>query len=307
MYSLVIPIYKNEGSIPDLISVLQKLNSDLDNQLEVVFVIDGSPDKCYALLAEALPKLNLKSQLITLSRNFGSFAAVRVGLENATGSYFAIMAADLQEPPELVLNFFRSLSANSADVIIGTRSGRQDPFFSRLAAHIFWRFYQKFVVPEMPTGGIDMFACNLKFRTQLLQLEESHSSLIGLIFWLGFKREQVSYERKARKYGKSSWTFRKKFRYMMDSIFAFSDLPIKMLMLLGGIGFSLSIVLGIVVFIGKMLHYFNVPGYASTVLTVLALGSINILGLGLVGSYAWRAYENTKARPLAVVMSKESF
>jgi len=106
-YSLVIPVYKNEESIPSLLEAIEKLNRDLDGQLEAVFVVDGSPDQSYALLKTHLPACQFQSKLLLLSRNFGSYAAIRAGLQAATGSYFAVMAADLQEPPVLVLEFLK--------------------------------------------------------------------------------------------------------------------------------------------------------------------------------------------------------
>src|SRR5664280_841602 len=117
MYSLVIPVFRNEESLPDLLVALADLNRRLTGSLEVVFVVDGSPDRSFSLLAERLPASGLRSKLLLLSRNFGSFAAIRAGLAAASGEYFAVMAADLQEPPELVERFFSILSAREADVV----------------------------------------------------------------------------------------------------------------------------------------------------------------------------------------------
>src|SRR5262245_55943073 len=145
MYSLIIPIYKNAESLPELLGVVTSLNKQLNAKLEIIFVIDGSPDNSYMFLNEELPKTGLNSKIIVLSRNFGSFAAIREGLAIAKGDYFAVMAADLQEPPELVLKFFRLLTEGKVDVVFGTREQRDDPFFSRLAAIFFWYCYRKFV------------------------------------------------------------------------------------------------------------------------------------------------------------------
>ncbi len=139
------------------------------------------------------------------------------------------MAADMQEPPELLIAFFQALANDECDVAIGTRSGREDPLFSRLASEFSGAFTGVLVVQDMPAGGVDIFGCNRQFRDQLLQLEESRSSLIALIFWLGFRRKFVNYKRKERQQGKSAWTLRKKIDYMMDSIFAFTDYPIRLL------------------------------------------------------------------------------
>jgi glycosyltransferase involved in cell wall biosynthesis len=303
-YSIVIPVYKNEASIPRLLQVLTNINQELSGQLEVVFVVDGSPDQSYALLRDAIDKLNFPSQLLAHSRNFGSFPAIRTGLMAARGKYFGVMAADLQEPPELLVAFFMALDADECDVAIGTRVGRNDPLMSRLASSIFWGIYRRLVVKDMPKGGVDVFGCNRQFRDHLLQLEESRSSLIALIFWLGFRRKIVGYERQLRQEGKSAWTLSKKMDYMMDSVFAFTDYPIRLLIRLGAIGSILSILLGTTVLIARLLGEIEVPGYAATMITVLFLDAINLFGLGLVGTYAWRGYENSKQRPLAVVATR---
>lgn len=304
-YSVIIPVYMNEESIPRLLHALGAMSRELGGGMEVVFVVDGSPDRSFVLLREALRGLEFPAQLLAHSRNFGSFPAIRTGLGVARGDYFGVMAADLQEPPELLVAFFRALAADECDVAIGTRSGRNDPFMSRLASRIFWSLYRRMVVPEMPEGGVDVFGCNRIFRDQLLNLEESRSSLIALIFWLGFRRKLVGYERLLRQEGKSAWTLRKKVDYMMDSIFAFTDYPIRLLIRLGAIGSFVSIVIGAVVLVAKLSGAIDVPGYAATMIAVLALGALNMLGLGLIGSYAWRGYENSKQRPLAVVAAMQ--
>jgi polyisoprenyl-phosphate glycosyltransferase len=303
-YSVIIPVYKNEGSISRLIDVLSEMNKSLNNEMEVVFVVDGSPDKSFELLKNAIEQLDFPAQLLAHSRNFGSFAAIRTGLIAARGEYFGVMAADLQEPPELLVTFFKSLSADECDVAVGTREGRKDPFLSRMASSIFWGVYRRLVVPEMPEGGVDVFGCNRQFRDQLVQLEESRSSLIALIFWLGFRRKLVGYERHVRQEGKSAWTLKKKIDYMMDSIFSFTDLPIRLLIKIGSIGTILAVTMALLVLVAKLVGVLEVPGYATTVLVVLIFGALNLLGIGLVGTYAWRAYENSKQRPLAVVAIK---
>jgi len=303
-YSLIVPVYKNETTIAALVAAVRGLNDAVAGRLEAVFVVDGSPDNSYGLLREALDALPFPAQLLAHSRNFGSFPAIRTGLAAARGEHFAVMAADLQEPPELMVEFFKSLTADECDVVVGTRSGRQDPFFSRIASQVFWGIYRRYVVKDIPSGGVDIFGCNRAFRDQLLNLEESRSSLIALIFWLGFRRKFVSYERRLRTDGKSGWTFRKKLDYMLDSFFAFTDYPIRLLTRIGLIGSLISAFIGIVVLLARMLGQITVPGYAATMLAVLFLGALNLLGLGVVGTYAWRAYENSKARPLAIVATR---
>lgn len=305
--SLIIPVYKNELNIPGLLEAIRNMHQELSHDLEVVFVVDGSPDRSYEILKQNLKDETYSSKLVLLSRNFGSFPAIRTGLQVATGNYFAVMAADLQEPPELAIEFFRTLAQEPYDVAIGTRDGRNDPFFSQVASSVFWKFYKRFVVTDMPTGGIDVFGCNRAFRDSLLKLDESHSSLIAQIFWLGFRRKQVYYKRMERQLGVSAWTFKKKVNYMMDSIFSFTDLPIKLLTRVGGFGIVVFGILGLITFISKMAGFITEPGYTAMFLAVGFFGAINLFGLGIIGSYAWRAYENTKSRPLSICLSVENF
>lgn len=307
MLSLIIPVYRNEASIPELLAELQGLHQALAGALKVVFVVDGSPDRCHELLRTLLPRTGLDATLVLLTRNFGAFAAVRMGLQQARGDTFAVMAADLQEPPELVLRMQAVLAEGQADVVVAERSGRHDPFWQRWQAALFWSLYRRYVVPEMPPGGVDIFACNRAFRDALLDLGESRSSLIAQIFWLGFRRASVPYERQPRRHGQSAWTWRKKLAYLADSVFAFTDLPVRLLTRVGALGLLVAAVLGVVVLFGKLSGLIGVPGYAMTLIAILFFGALNLLSLGIVGTYAWRAYENTKQRPQAIALRVDRF
>jgi polyisoprenyl-phosphate glycosyltransferase len=306
-YSLIVPVYKNEASISRLVQVVAEVDRELDGLLEAVFVVDGSPDESFVKLREALPAQDFSGKLLVHSRNFGSFPAIRTGLAAASGRFFGVMAADLQEPPSLLIAMFRALEADECDVVLGARISRADPWPSRLAASLFWWIYRRLVVRDMPRGGVDIFACNNTFRLQLLGLEESRSSLVALIFWLGFRRKLIEYDRLPRQEGKSAWTFKRKLGYLSDSVFAFTDLPIRLLLSIGFVAVGTSFFLGLAILVARVSGWIAVPGYAATMLAVLFFGALNILGLGLVGAYVWRAYENSKQRPLAVVAMKLDF
>jgi len=307
MYSLILPVYGNEGSIPELIESIAKLASRLDVRFEAVFVVDASPDASYARLREALPNAGFQSQLLLHARNFGSFAAIRSGLAAARGEFLAVMAADLQEPIELIEGFFRTLRQSEADVVVGTRTGRTDPFLTRIASSLFWWTYRKLVQPEIPRGGVDVFGCTRAFRDQLLALGEANTSMVGQIYWLGFRRKDIPYQRLPRRHGRSAWSLSRKLKYLMDSLFAFSDLPIRLLIATGGLGMTAAIALGVIVAAARLAGMVDVPGYAMTILAVLFFGGLNAFGLGIIGAYTWRAYENTKQRPLAIVRHAEEF
>lgn len=306
-YSLVIPVYRNEGSIPDLVAAVQRMDAALDRGLEAVFVVDGSPDRSAELLQQLVPQSGVAAQLILLSRNFGSFAAIRAGFSAARGRYLAVMAADLQEPESLVLDFFQALEHEPVDVAIGLRTGRSDPLLSRMGSATFWALYRRFVQPEIPPGGVDVFACNDAVRNELLKLDESNSSLVGQLLWVGFRRKLIPYRRLPRRHGRSAWSFSRKLKYLVDSLYAFSDLPIRVLTWVGIAGLAMSMLLTLVVLVAKLRGDIPIPGYAATVLTVIFFAALNAFGLGVIGGYTWRAYENTKRRPHAIVLMKTSF
>jgi len=309
--SIVIPVFRNAESLPEVLDVLsdisERVHRDFGQPLEVVFVVDGSPDDSHAILERRLPEATYQARLLLHSRNYGSFAAIRTGLAAAVGDYFAVMAADLQEPSDLPVRFMERLAVGQCDVVVGCRERRSDPPVSRALSNLFWRSYKRLIIPDIPASGVDVFGCNRVFRDKLLELDERNTSLIGLIFWLGFKREEISYVRLSRKHGRSAWTLRKKVDYFLDSVFSFTDLPIRLLTGFGLLGMILATLLGVVVVFAKLSGEVAVPGYAATVLTIIFFGGLNSLGLGIVGAYAWRTFENTKGRPLAVVMNSQTF
>ncbi len=307
MLSLVIPVYRNEDSLLELLGAVQALCRATNGDFEAVFVVDGSPDRCVDLLTDALSAAAFSAQLVVLSRNFGSFAAITAGLAHARGFFFAVMTADLQEPPELMLEFLNLLQSGRYDVVVGIRRSRTDGLLTNFFSNLFWRLYRALVQREMPRGGVDVFACNRFFRDQLLKLSEHNTSLVGLICWLGFRRGDVLYDRRPRRLGRSAWSFARKVRYVLDSAFAFSDLPVRLLSLIGLTGMISSVTLGAVVLGARLRGDNAVPGYAATVIAIMFFGGLNSLGLGLIGEYLWRAFENTKQRPTYVVAKRLDF
>lgn len=307
MLSLVIPVYNNEENLPRLFAELTALSSRLGDDLEVLFVVDGSPDGSLEGLRARLPAWPVPAQLIELSRNFGSFAAIAAGLQHASGEYLAVIAADLQEPPELVLDFHRILAAGDADVVLGLRTGRGDPWWSRWLAEGFWRLYRRYVIRDLPRGGVDVFGCTRQVRDRLLELKEVNTNLIALVFWLGFRRAFVPYERRPRLEGRSGWTFGRKLRYAVDSIFSFTDLPIRALMLLGLGGTAFAVAAGITVFVMWALGRIPVLGYTPLMLVITFFGGLTALGFGIVGQYLWLSLQNARGRPNFIVKSSTSF
>lgn len=302
--SIIVPLYKSEANLPLLFSELERVAGLAPVAVEVVFVDDGSPDRCGPIVEEKLTGWPMQAQLIRLSRNFGSFAAITAGLRDANGDYCAVLAADLQEPPELALEFLHRMRTGEADVVFGQRAGREDPALSRLASRAFWGLYRRLVNPDIPSGGVDVFGCSRKVRDQICSIKEVETSLIALLFWVGFKRAFVPYQRRRRDQGESAWTLRKKMRYLMNSIFSFTDLPIRVLLGAGVAGIALATLGALTVLAAKVSGKIAVPGYAATVLTIFFFGGLTSAGLGIVGQYLWLCLQNTWGRPLFIVASK---
>lgn len=307
MLSVIIPVYRNEENLPRLFEELERLAARVSDAFEIVFVVDGSPDRSLPIIRERLATWHIRTQLVELSRNFGSFAAIGAGLRVAEGDYCAVLTADLQEPPELVLTFHKLLTSGAADVAFGHRQGRADPWWSRVWSDAFWALYRRFVVPDMPKGGIDVFGCTRQVRDHLMDMKEINTNLIALLLWLGFRRTFVPYKRRARLEGRSAWTFGRKLRYAFDSVFNFTDLPIRLLLGLGAAATVVAVIASIAVFAGWWLGRVPILGYTPLMLAIALFGGVTALGLGIVGQYLWLSLQNTRNRPPFVVATSEAF
>jgi glycosyltransferase involved in cell wall biosynthesis len=251
--------------------------------------------------------MSLRSQLLLLTRNFGAFNAIAAGLEAASGDRMAVLAADLQEPPELVAQFSDILRSGRAEVVFGVRASRSDPWLSELLSTAFWWSYRRFVVREIPPGGVDVFGCSRRVRDQLLTFSEIQTNVIALLFWMGYQREFVPYVRRPRLEGISAWTFAKKLRYCIDSVFSFTDLPLRFLLSAGAVGCTIALILGMVVVVSRLVGGIEVPGYTPLILTIVFFGGLTTLGLGVVGQYLWLTLQNTRRRPNYLVNTRESW
>lgn len=300
MLSIVVPLYKSEENLPRLFRELTRICDESPVPIELVFVNDGSPDASGIKAEQALDQLRVPAQVIHLSRNFGAFAAISAGLQHASGDYFCVLAADLQEPPELAIEFYRCMR-EGADITFGIRSKRNDPRAALIASGLFWALYRRLVNPEIPPGGVDVFGCNRKVRDLICSMKEVETSLVGLLFWLGYRRAFVPYERRARLEGKSAWTVSKKVRYLINSIFNFTDLPIRILLGLGAAGMLLAIAGATAVIVARVSGDIPVPGYAATVLVIFFFGGLTTAGLGIVGQYLWLCLQNVRNRPPFIV------
>jgi polyisoprenyl-phosphate glycosyltransferase len=295
--SIVVPVYHNEENLPDLTAALERHAPGTD--FEFVFVDDGSRDRSWAWL-EAYVAREPRASAIKLSRNFGSFVACAAGLSHARGDAAVLIAADLQDPPELIGPMIEQWQAGH-EVVMAVRARREEPWLQRTLASVYYRLMRAWACPDMPPGGCDFVLIDRKVIDTVVAVREKNTTLMGLILWTGFRRTQIPYTRRAREKGRSMWTLTKKLKYFTDSIIAFSYVPVRLAQGLGAVvalaGFALA---------GRILFYrlrddIPVQGWTTIMVAVLVLGGLQFLTLGVIGEYLWRTLDETKRRPLFVI------
>ncbi len=298
--SIVIPVYYNEDNLRLLYEdIRKKFIAVIDCDYEIVMVNDGSKDKSYDVMKE-LTALDSNIKIVSLSRNFGSHAAILCGLEKCTGDCAVIKAADLQEPTELILEMVESWKRGN-NVVLAVRQGREEKFNQRLFANMYYWMVRKTALANMPKGGFDVYLLDRKVIRVLLALDERNSALTGQILWSGFKTEQIPYVRLAREIGTSKWTLRKKIRLVSDTLFSFSTFPITLVSIVGTISIVGAVIWGIIVFIFKLMGMIQVNGWTTLFIFNLFSFGVIMMTLGILGGYLWRTFDASRNRPTYII------
>lgn len=299
--SIVVPVYYNEGSLPALHDRLQALETRLATkrvQLELIFVDDGSGDQSYAAL-QAIKARRPATRLVKLSRNFGVISALKAGFAQVTGDACVTLAADLQDPPEVVDEMVDAWLAG-AKFVICERASRDDPLFSRLYSALYYRLVRGMVISDYPNGGFDLSLMDKALLPYLIDSAKSTYTPL-LAYWLGYKPTVIKYHREPRAHGKSRWTFGKKLNACMDVIIGFSATPIRMMSMLGAMVAMLSFAYGASVVLWALLVERTMPGFTTLVALVTFLLGLILLMLGVIGEYLWRMWAELNRRPDAVI------
>ena len=302
--SIVTPVYYNEGNLKPLYEdIKEKLFCHTEYEWEFVLVNDGSLDASYKVMQELAEKDD-RIKIYSLSRNFGSHAAILCGLSKCTGDCAIVKAADLQEPTELVLEMADRWQ-KGFNVVLAVREGREESKQQTLFANLYYWMVRKMALPGMPQGGFDVYLIDRKVINVIMALEEKNSALTGQILWSGFRTDKVYYTRLAREIGTSRWTLRKKIRLVADTLFSFSTLPIKVVTFIGVISFCGSVIWAVAVLISKLLGMIDVSGW--TTLFIFNLFSFGIImsTLGILGEYLWRTFDASRNRPPYIVEDKK--
>jgi len=305
--SVVVPLCNEEGNVPELFArisaVLDRVTAARGDRYEIVAVNDGSRDGTLEAL-RAQQRTQPRLVVVNLSRNFGHQIAATAGLETASGDAIVLLDGDLQDPPELIETFLAKWR-EGYDVVYATRKARRgESPFKIFTARAFYRIIRRMTNVEIPVDTGDFRLMDRKVVDALAQTRERHRFLRGLVSWVGFKQIGVDYERDARSSGATKYPFSKMMRFAFDGITSFSEVPLRLATYLGFIVSAFAFFYTIVVLVFKFLGR-NDPGYTSTMVAILFLGGVQLIGIGILGEYVGRIYDQVKGRPLYLISSVE--
>lgn len=302
-YTLVVPVYFNAGS-------LEQLHDNISQQVfracaplrgEVVFIDDGSGDDSWGVIREVQAKDPGSVRGIKLSRNFGQMNAIWCGIQHAKGRAVCVMSADGQDPAETAVRMLREHFEGGHEIVIGTRAEREESAFRRWTSHFFYVLMRAMAFPGMPEGGFDFYVLGERAMKVLLATMEVHAFGQGKILQLGFSPLFVPYTRRARTHGKSRWGFWRKVTYLLDGIIGNSFLPIRLMSLAGILFAFCGFAYAGLIFLNRLLYGHPVYGWAPLMIAILVIGGFQMLMLGVIGEYVWRALALVKKQAPYVV------
>ncbi|HET9780564.1 MAG TPA: glycosyltransferase family 2 protein [Candidatus Dormibacteraeota bacterium] len=300
--SIVVPVYHNAASLDVLLERLDALAArNLDDAFEFVFVDDGSRDESFAVLQRLLGEDD-RVRVVKLSRNFGSTPAIIAGLHAASGDAVAAIAADLQDPPELIHEMLARWREGNK-VVLAVREGRDDPGMTSLLSSIFYKLFRRFAIPSMPQGGFDFFLIDRQVCDLICGVRETNTYVMGLILWFGFRPIEIPYRRGPRlaRFGRSMWSLSRRIKYFIDSFVAFSYFPIRIASVGGLILSFLGMVYAAAVILLRVVKGYQPEGWASLMVVVLVVSGVQLFIMGILGEYLWRTLDVARNRPQFVV------
>lgn len=299
--SVIVPVFYNAESLPLLFSELQKAEAQLQERncaMELLFVDDGSGDESMIELMK-IKHQRPDTRVVKLTRNFGEVHACKIGLNYATGDCLMWLAADLQDPPELIVEMTDKWLAGSK-FVIALRTRRQDPPATRFFAGIYHRLVKVFINKNYPEQGFDRFLLDATLVPHIRDSSKNINTSL-LAYWLGYEPATVFYHRGKREHGGSRWTLAKKLTYFIDSILGFSVLPIRIISVMGFIISLVSFGYGTYIVIDTIFGQRDVPGFATLVAMISFLLGMVMIMLGIIGEYVWRIFDEVTKRPEVVV------
>ena len=298
--SVVIPVYHNEASLALLHQRLANAAAQVSQyEFEFLFVDDGSQDNSFGIL-KAIAAGDSRVKVLRLVRNFGSNAAILAGLTYAKGDCTVMITADLQDPPELIVDMVARWK-EGAQVVLAARIERHDPLLSRISGDAFNWLFKRLVFPNFPSRGFDFWLADKKVIDHLVKTAGPNTYVMGLLLWLGYPMETVTYTRSERPYGKSQWTLGKKVKYFLDAFIGFSYFPLRLASVIGIALAILGFLYAAFIIVAKIVYGFPAEGWTSLMVVLLLVSGTQLVMLGVLGEYVWRNLDESRRRPVFLV------
>lgn len=302
--SIVVPCYNESEAIPIFYDELNKIIPKLGTEYELILIDDGSADNTLTVI-KALAEKDERVKYISFSRNFGKEAAMYAGLEAAGGDYTAIMDADLQDPPSLLIQMYKEIKKGEYDCIATRRATRKgEPPVRSFFAKLFYKLINKISSTEIIDGARDFRLMTRKMVDAVLSVREYNRFSKGIFSWVGYKTKWISYDNIERSTGETKWSFSKLLLYSLDGIMAFSTAPLSIASVLGILCCIMAIIMIIVVIIKTLIWGDPVAGYPSLVCIIFLLSGVQLFSIGIIGQYLSKTYMESKNRPIYI--TKES-
>ena len=297
-FSIVIPVYYNEGSLKLIYKALEEkvININTDKSCEIIFVDDGSGDNSFNELMEIRNENPHLVKVIKFVRNFGQLQAVIAGYKIARGKCVISISADLQDPPEMINDMLNYHFNEGYPIVVCSRESRDESFFRRSTSQIFYSLMKKLSFPNMPTKGFDYILLSETVKNIILENQETNAFFQGQVLWTGYNIKFIPYKREKRAIGKSRWTFSKKLKYLIDGLLSYSYFPLRVMSVTGLIVALLGFLYALIILIGRIFGSVPVQGWAPLMIIILVLSGIQMLMLGIIGEYLWRALDQVRNR-----------
>ena len=305
-YSVVIPVFNEESVVAECYRRLKSVMDSTGESYELIFVNDGSRDKTEGLVSE-ICSLDSRVKLISFSRNFGHQTAITAGMDHSVGQAVVVIDADLQDPPEVILEMIKKWK-EGYDVVYGKRISREgETVFKKVTSKLFYRLLRHMTNVDIPVDTGDFRLVDRKVCDVLSSMTEQNRYVRGLVSWAGFRQTAVLFHRKERFAGETKYPFRKMVKFALDGITTFSYKPLKLATYLGFFVSFLSFLYLLVVLYLKLFTEQTVSGWASVLSVSLIFNGVVLMILGIIGEYIGRIYDETKNRPLSVIREKKGF
>lgn len=305
LISVIVPCYNEEEMLPIFYEEIDRISKLMDFvTFEFIFVNDGSKDQTLNKLKEMISN-DVRVHYFSFSRNFGKEAALYAGLEHSKGDYVAVMDVDLQDPPELLPEMYKLIQNEEFDCIGTRRKDREgEPIIRSFFARRFYKLINRISDTEIVDGARDFRLMKRQMVNAILDLSEYNRFSKGIFSWVGFETKYLEFQNKERVAGQTTWSFWSLFRYSLDGIVAFSEIPLAMASIVGFFTFAVAIILALFFGVRTLIFGNSTSGWTSMIVIILGLGGIQLLSLGIIGNYLGKTFLETKKRPIYIL--KES-